>query len=420
MNLFLLELNLIDCGDTLCAELLIDSIFCDSHGNYILNFQVVNQGEDTVVRVNMDIISPIDFLYGPAAVYETILPGDTSSVLSTTIFDGEAGDVVCFRTHLDEFDSFGTCCSSDTVCVVLPPCDTNCCRFDYVSDSIWCEQTSVGSKYYFDISVDGCGTAFVSSSSPGILNVSSPYNLTDGFTLSGSYVATSGENEFCLTFQVMDEMQHFCKDTTICYTVVCDEHPKPCEWEFKPEVCMGHAANFNFYGSTAGFIFDWTFIGGTPSSASGPGSHSVTYDTPGTYPVTLTMTNSVGVTRCVDSITVLEGPSASIAEGVGGGLYAYPAGLSYQWYNGSPWDLLFGENNQFFSPSSSGYYCVAVTDEYGCADTACTQYQYVGVGELDEVENWDLYPNPNKGSFSIKVDAVKNETVQFRRLNIFF
>ena len=40
--------------------------------------------------------------------------------------------------------------------------------------------------------------------------------------------------------------------------------------------------------------WDWTFEGGTPATANTVGSHTVTYNTPGTYKVRLTVTNSDG------------------------------------------------------------------------------------------------------------------------------
>lgn len=49
--------------------------------------------------------------------------------------------------------------------------------------------------------------------------------------------------------------------------------------------------NLSTYNPTS---WSWTFTGGTPSSFNGQNPPSITYNTPGTYPVTLTVTNANG------------------------------------------------------------------------------------------------------------------------------
>jgi gliding motility-associated-like protein len=56
-------------------------------------------------------------------------------------------------------------------------------------------------------------------------------------------------------------------------------------------VCAGQAANFSYTGGAAGAGV-WTFGSGTPSTANTLASASSTWNTPGTYPVTLTVTPS--------------------------------------------------------------------------------------------------------------------------------
>ncbi|MEX2591036.1 MAG: PKD domain-containing protein [Chitinophagales bacterium] len=419
-----LELNLEDCGpqDSLCAEFIIDTIFCNSDGNYEMQYYVINNSSDTVDRVNLGVLSPhLGLLFGPSVVGEEILPGDSSTSLSTTIYNGNEGDTICFRTHLEGLDSLGDytlCCFSEPACVVLPPCDTSCCRFEFISDTIWCEQTSAGPKYYFDLLIDGCGSLNISSGNTGILNVNNPYTLINGLnTVSGSYIGSSQDEELCLTFTV-DENQVVCKDTTICFPIHCKEHPLPCEWTFKPNVCEGEVALFNYAGVTTGLFINWSFPSGSPSSATGPGMHSITYNTPGTYPVIMTLTTSDGIaTECIDSINVVERPNASISIS-GSTMLAAPAGMSYQWYEQSPWNLIFGANNQYFSTPKTGRYCVVVRDSYGCRDTACTEYIHVGIGELSNEGNWEIYPNPNQGSFNLELQAQTSGVVQFKITNI--
>lgn len=415
-----LDLSLYDCpADTFCADFLIDTVFCDG-SNYIMQYHVVNNSGDSISQVNLEILPPfLSLPYAPYTSYIGLAAGDTSGPLTATIYGGTAGDDLCFRTHITAYDSLGNevlCCYSDTVCVHLPACDTSCCYLNYLGDTVWCRQTPIGTKYFFDLTVDGCGILFVSSTNSGVLNVSSPYTLVSGpNTVSGSYIATSTDTVLCLHLVVPDNMQQICKDTTVCIPIECKEHPLPCDWDFEPTVCVGHSTNFLYYGSSTGLTIGWTFTGGVPGTASGLGPHSVSYPTPGTYPVTMTLTNASGTTTCEDSITVLPGPTASITQS-GNTLNAAPAGMSYQWYNGSPWGLISGANNQYYLPGSAGYFCVVVTDPSGCADTACIQNEYVGIDDIT-LQGWSLYPNPNQGSFTLSLSMLAKGNVTLKVTN---
>jgi PKD repeat protein len=65
--------------------------------------------------------------------------------------------------------------------------------------------------------------------------------------------------------------------------------------------CPGSAVQFTDYSSGVPTSWNWTFSGGNPSSSTQP-NPLVYYNTPGTYPVSLTVTNSNGSdTRTVNS-----------------------------------------------------------------------------------------------------------------------
>jgi PKD repeat protein len=417
-----LDLNLIPC-DSFCTQLVIDSIFCDEQGNYTMLYHVINQSDDTITQINLEILPP--FLNLPAAPlvnYQTVAPGASSTPLSTTIYSATAGDTICFKSHITAYDSLGNqvlCCYSDTQCVVLPPCDTTCCYFSYLSDSVWCEQTAIGVKYNFAIEVNGCGNLNIQNASPGILNVSNPYVLTPGLTtLTGSYIAASGDSVLCLSYRVDDGQQNFCVDTTICFPIECPKHPLPCDWEFSKDICEGQNGTFYYFGSTTGLTISWSFPGGSPSAGSGPGLHSPIYNTPGTYAVTMTLTNSLGTTTCTDSISVHPNPVASITQ-VGSSLQALPAGMSYQWYFGpASWTIISGATSQYYNPTATQGpgYCVVVTSSDGCIDTACIEYKFVGLNEL-LFESLQLSPNPSNGTFNIVLYAEELSELRLTMIN---
>lgn len=416
-----LNLSLHDC-DTLCGSLQIDSVHCDSTGNYVMYYHVKNTSDMPVTQVNLEILQPnLNIPYAPYTNFTNIPVGGTSNGLSAIIYNAQPDSTLCFRVHIGMTDSLGhdsLCCYTDTACVTLPPCnpDTGCCVFRFISDSIWCKQTSVGTKYNFAIQVNGCGQMVIHSPNAGVLNVNNPYALTTGInTLLGSYIATGPtDTVLCLTF-VMSNGGTVCKDTTICFPISCKEHPLPCNWDYNRQVCAGGTTFFGYYGSTVGLTITWSFPGGVPNTATGAGPHNIQYPTAGVYPFSMTLTNSVGSTTCSDSITVVAAPNATINQS-GNNLYAYPSGMYYQWYSGTPITLIAGATNQFYSPPQTGFYCVVVTNEAGCSDTACLDYKFNGIAEL-KGGSWNIFPNPNDGAFTLALNMQANETVEMKIIN---
>jgi PKD repeat protein len=264
--------------------------------------------------------------------------------------------------------------------------------------------------------IDGCGHLVIQSPNAGALNVNNPYTLVAGINIiNGSYVAVPGDSVLCLTF-VVSHNNIICKDTTICFPLHCGQHPLPCLWDYNHQVCVGSSTSFNYYGNPAGLTITWNFTGGTPSTATGPGPHNITYNTPGVYPFTMTLTNAGGSTTCTDSITVYAKPVASITQ-VGSTLNAFPAGMNYQWYTGPNLVVVIGATNQFYTPTGPGYYCVWVSNNYGCSDSACSNYINDGIENI-EGDNWGIYPNPNDGSFMLSLDLSKAENVEMKVIDV--
>lgn len=422
----IINLNLYPCNDSLCAELYIDSIFCDSLGHYQMIYHVTNVSASSVSQVNLEILPPfVSLPIAPIVNYQIIPPGGTSSSLTALIYNANPGDSLCFRSHITSYDSLGNetlCCYTDTQCIIAPPCDvdSNCCYFDYVSDTIWCEQTSAGTQYFFEIKIDACGELDIHPLNTGALTLTYPLIVSSGITtITGSYFPGPGETDLCLIFMMIGADGTLCADTTICLPLNCDKHPLPCDWERNPELCQNNSTTYFYFGSTIGLSLNWSFPGGSPSTASGAGPHSIYYASSGTYPVSLTLTNSAGSTTCQDSIIVHPKPIGTISQ-VGSSLQAFPSGMTYQWYNGPALgSILPGESNQFFTPTSpqDGIYCVVITSFKGCIDTVCADYLRVGINDLD-LGALKLYPNPNSGSFNLSLEAFDPAIIQMSMTNV--
>lgn len=422
-----LDLMLHPCPeDSLCADLAIDSVACDSNGKYILYYHVINQSNTPVTQVNLEVLPPhLNVAFAPVINFVNVPAGGNSGPLTATIFNALPNDTLCFRAHIAAFDSMGmetVCCYSDTECVTLPPCptDSNCCAFHYLYDSVWCKQTPTGLTYEFTIRISGCGTLTLQHGNNVNLPGGNTYVLNNNtIVINGTYLpANAADTLMCITYMMMGSNHQYCADTTICMRMRCKSSPPPgpCQLSFDNDICVGATATFNYGANPTGLTFNWQFINGSPSTAAGPGPHNITYNTPGCHQVICIITTPTNTIDCIDTICVHPAPQASI-QANGGTLNAYPGGNSYQWYSQNPtWTLLSGQTNQFYNPTSSGLYCVVVTNAYGCADTSCIDFDYVGIDELTD-NTWNILPNPNQGAFALKFYSAAGEVIELRVTN---
>jgi hypothetical protein len=80
---------------------------------------------------------------------------------------------------------------------------------------------------------------------------------------------------------------------------------------------------------------------------------------------------------------------------------------TYQWLDcGNGNAIITGENNQIFTATSNGNYAVALT-ENGCVDTsACVAITTVGILENNFGTEFNIYPIPTDGKFSIDLGSI--------------
>lgn len=415
------------CPDSsLCGDLQIDSIVCKPTGQPVIYYQILNLTNTVITQVTFEALPPhLNLAYAPFLNPVNILPGGNSGTLMATLYNSNPGDTVCFRSHLAAFDSLGNeilCCYTDTECVIIPPCshDSVCCSFNYLQDTVICNETPTGTTYTFQIQASGCGTLTMQPGNGTTINGNNPLQLTGSpVTISGTHIPSNpADTLICILF-TMSNNNVACWDSTICISAGCSSHqgPPPCNIQFTDSICAGQSTTFSYGGNPAGLTFTWQLSGGTPSLVYGPGPHTITYPTAGCYPFILIINDNLPQTvDCSDSICVLPPPVASIQQ-VGNTLFAFPGGYSYQWYSVNPnWTLMPGEVNQFLNPVFTAQFCVVVSAGPGCADTACIDHDPVGVEEQEDV-NWSLYPNPNTGAFVLQVTAKEQEEIMFSILD---
>jgi len=212
-----------------------------------------------------------------------------------------------------------------------------------------------------------------------------------------------------------------CKSDTVCVTLPpCKNFPidSTCLVTHDDSICVGQSATFVYSGNYNPSTYNWQFPNGSPNTATGPGPHTITYNTPGCHQYILILNNVLpGTVDCIDSICVFPPPVATVTQ-VGNSLQAGPSGMSYQWFEQNPnWTLLSGQTNQFFNPSYSTLFCVEVTSPEGCKDTACIDHQWMSVEEKENAA-WSVFPNPNDGSFTLSFTALQHETLEMKVMNI--
>ncbi len=159
-------------------------------------------------------------------------------------------------------------------------------------------------------------------------------------------------------------------------------------------VCAASAVTFTDLSSSLPSSWNWTFAGGSPggSSLQNP---VITYNTPGSYDVTLVVSNANGSDSLtlVNYITVLAPPAAPVISQNQNTLSSTP-GVTYQWYlNGV---LIPGAGNQTFNATTDGNYTVMITDSNGCSALSLS-FPFIFNAVIENATNENslsVFPNP--------------------------
>ena len=176
------------------------------------------------------------------------------------------------------------------------------------------------------------------------------------------------------------------------------------------DICAGETVNYTNNSTPAnGVTYAWTFEGGSPGSSS-TAEPTVTYNSAGTFDVTLVVTNSAGTNTSnqTNYITVEPSPSASTSStgenlwtgGNNGTATVVASGgtppYNYSWNNG-------GGNQATATGLDAGNYTVTVTDANGCQATSTVAVgNNVGINDVELAAAINVYPNPTNGQVSVE------------------
>ncbi|MEI7964860.1 MAG: PKD domain-containing protein [Chitinophagaceae bacterium] len=150
--------------------------------------------------------------------------------------------------------------------------------------------------------------------------------------------------------------------------------------------CMGTVIRYTDQSTGLVNSWSWTFAGGTPAS-SNLQNPTVSYASPGTFDVSLVVSNGSGTQTKTKSafIKIYPAPTPVITN-ASNNLLSCSSAVTYQWYNENV--LMAGMVQQTYQALKNGNYSVKVTDANGCAGSSAP---FIVSGIADAVL---IYPNP--------------------------
>ncbi|HRC32024.1 MAG TPA: T9SS type A sorting domain-containing protein [Bacteroidia bacterium] len=175
-------------------------------------------------------------------------------------------------------------------------------------------------------------------------------------------------------------------------------------------LCEKSAIDFFDLSSGSPTNWNWYFPGAVPDTSTLQNPAGIYYASYGTFPVTLTVSNSFGQDSLtiLSFITVVPNPTQPVITQTGNDLCAPPF-IYYQWfYNGT---TIPQATNQCYTPTQPGSYYVLVTDTNGCQGASLS----VVITNLENANSpfgsVSITPNPVTNNFILTLSGTYFETL---------
>jgi len=246
------------------------------------------------------------------------------------------------------------------------------------------------------ILVDNCNHIYVGSSN-GVVEFDSSLNVMSTTPTSGAvYCLTDGKNgellacgDGFIASLGVSSCGVLCDSTTSINIVA---HFTSSDTAFCTET--GECIHFFDHSTGNPISWQWKFTGAFPDTSTLQNPDSICYTTPGTYPVTLIVSNgTLYDTLAVSPLIIYaNSPPPPIVTLIGGDTLISSHASYYQWYfNGS---IIAGAADSFYVATNGGTYAVQITDSLGCTSIS-NGVTYTGINSsLSDGFQVNIYPNP--------------------------
>ncbi|MEM8908719.1 MAG: PKD domain-containing protein, partial [Bacteroidota bacterium] len=211
------------------------------------------------------------------------------------------------------------------------------------------------------------------------------------------------------TYTVTLTASNNCGSETSQQTVVVEEQLAVAFTANFTEACAPFVFNFSDLSSSSVNSWNWSFPGGNPASSTEQ-EPTVVYSTPGTYPVSLEVSDGLqtGSVTLTDYLTLLPKPSASFDYTVDGITVSFnntsSNGLTYEWDfgDGSP---VSTTPNPTYTYDNQGVYTVSLFVSNGLCGAFVSEIVDVNstsVHQLVDGKEVQFFPNPVAEYFYIQ------------------
>ncbi|MFN0034303.1 MAG: PKD domain-containing protein [Saprospiraceae bacterium] len=272
----------------------------------------------------------------------------------------------------------------------------------------------------FTYQVGGLTAVFSNTSSNG---TSYLWDFGDG---SDSSMEANPSHTYAQTgsYTVTLSVTNQCGTITIVQTALIEGAPPvPAINANNTSGCLPFSVQFSDQSAGEPTAWNWTFAGGTPSNSSDQ-NPSVSYSAPGTYDVTLEVTNIFGTASQVFPayITVQAAPTAGFTFVANQTTVTFTNNsqnaTAYSWNFGDG-SLPSNEQNPTHTYAAPGTYTVTLSASNNCGSTIFEQIIVLtsGTGEAAWLEGFRLFPNPNTGIFTVEMSGLPQNEVEFVLFN---
>lgn len=195
---------------------------------------------------------------------------------------------------------------------------------------------------------------------------------------------------------------------------------------FSPSVSNGCAVlSVTYTDQSSGnpTSWQWTFPGGMPQTSTEQ-NPTVMYFAPGVYSATLQATNPFGSNTMTmnNAVTVLGLPTAGFQYTINNGSVSFSNSSTdaslYSWNFGD--GNTSTESNPTHTYATNGTYTVGLTAVNACGASTLQQevtVTIVSAGEPSWVQQFEVFPNPNTGAFTVNMQGAAQQELLFTLVN---